>query len=59
MIARLESVEVHILGADNAGKPIVYWNRLREYWFSYFVKAGAHVQSYAVLRELRELEVEP
>ena len=32
MIARLQNVEVYVLGADNAGKPIGCWNRLREYY---------------------------
>jgi len=56
LIARLGNVGVHVLGVDNAGKPIIYWNRLREYWLSYFVEVGAHVQSYAVLREIPRME---
>ena len=54
-IARLEHVEVHVLGVDNAGRPIAYWNQLREYWIEYFMHAGAHVQSYSVLREPPQL----
>jgi hypothetical protein len=56
LIARLGKVEVYVLGVDNAGKPIAYWNLLQEYWIGYFTKAGAHVQSYSVLRELGALE---
>ncbi len=56
LIVNLTSVEVYVLGVDNAGKPLAYWNRLREYWMEYFKKAGAHVQSYSVLREFRNLE---
>ena len=56
MIARLQNVEVYVLGADNAGKPIGCWNRLREYWIEYFKKAGSYVQTYSVLRELRAIE---
>ena len=56
LIARLRNVEVYVLGADNAGRPIVYWKRLREYWLEYFTKAGARVESYSVLRYLRELK---
>ncbi len=56
LISRLGSVEVYVLGVDNAGKPIAYWDLLREYWLDYFAKAGSHVQSYSVLREVRELE---
>lgn len=55
-IASLPNVEVDVLGVDNAGKSIDYWGRLREYWLSYFVKAGAHVENYSVLRELHEIE---
>jgi hypothetical protein len=56
LIAGLGNVEVYILGVDNAGKSIAYWNRLREYWLEYFKKAEADVQSYTVLRELRDIE---
>ncbi|MGO9642360.1 MAG: hypothetical protein ACLP1Y_13775 [Candidatus Acidiferrales bacterium] len=52
LIAHLVTVEVYVLGVDNAGKPLAYWNRLREYWIEYFKKAGAHVESYSVLRQL-------
>jgi hypothetical protein len=55
-IAHLWNVDVYVLGADNAGRPIAYWNRLRKYWFVYFTKAGAHVNNYSVLREFRALE---
>lgn len=56
LIAHLATVEVYVLGVDNAGKPLAYWNRLREYWIEYFKKAGANVESYSVLRELRGIE---
>ena len=45
-----------VIFSDNAGKPIAYWERLREYWAEYFKKAGANVQSYSILREFRDLE---
>jgi hypothetical protein len=47
---------VYVLGVDNAGRSLAYWNRLRDYWIEYFKKAGAHVESYSVLRELRGIE---
>ncbi len=31
---------------------------LREYWLEYFKEAGAHVEGYSVLRELRGIEPE-
>ncbi len=55
LISRLDSVEVYVLGADNAGKPIIYWGLLRGYWLEYFRKTGAHVQTYSALRELPEI----
>jgi len=56
LVARLGDVKVYVLGADNAGRPIAYWDRVRDYWLEYFMKAGARVQRYSVLRELRELD---
>ena len=56
LVARLGNVNRYALGVDNAGKPIAYWERLREYWAEYFKKAGANVQSYSILREFRDLE---
>jgi len=55
LIAPLENVGVYALGVDSAGRPIAYWNRLREYWSEYFRKAGAHVENYSVFREVRLL----
>jgi hypothetical protein len=46
-----------VLGVDNAGRPIEYWGRLRDFWLGYFGKAGANVRSYSVLRELRNPEI--
>src|ERR1700722_6181756 len=59
LIAHLENVEAYVLGADNADKPIGYWDRLRQYWSSYFKKAGSRVQSYSVLRESQVMAVKP
>jgi hypothetical protein len=56
LVARLGDVKVYVLGADNAGRPIAYWERVRDYWLEYFTKAGARVESYSVLRELRALD---
>jgi hypothetical protein len=52
LVARLANVDVYVLGVDNSGKPIAYWDRLREFWFEYFTKAGANVRSYSPLREI-------
>jgi hypothetical protein len=55
LIARLENIDVYVLGVDNAGRPIEYWGRLRNFWLGYFARAGANVQSYSILRGLRQL----
>jgi hypothetical protein len=56
LMARLDNIEVQVLGVDNAGRSIAYWDRVREYWLEYFSKAGAHVENYSVLREFQMLE---
>jgi hypothetical protein len=50
----LKGVEVHVLGADNAGKPLNYWTELRDLWSNYFAKTGAQLKTYTVLRILPE-----
>ena len=50
LVADLHSVEVHVLGVDNAGKPMRYWTQLRQFWLMYFAKGGAKVAQYSVLR---------
>jgi hypothetical protein len=56
LIAKLPNVEVHVMGVDNAGKPISYWNQLRDYWLGYLTKAGAHVESYSVMHDFQNIE---
>jgi hypothetical protein len=51
LVARLENVEVYVLGVDNARRQIDYWGRLRDFWVGYFAKSGTNVTSYSVLRE--------
>jgi hypothetical protein len=52
LIPNLKDVEVYVLGVDGAGKPISYWQGLRDFWQAYFKKAGANVRSYTILREV-------
>jgi hypothetical protein len=54
-IPDLHGVEVHVLGADNAGKPMSYWTALRDFWTAYFKRTGADLKSYSVLREPPDL----
>jgi hypothetical protein len=56
LIACLGNVEVYVMGVDNTGRTIAYWDRVRDYWLEYFVKAGSRVYRYSVLRELQELD---
>ena len=56
LIPDLKNVEVYVLGADGAGKPIGYWQGLRDFWQAYFKKAGANVRSYTILREVPVLQ---
>jgi hypothetical protein len=56
LVASLAYVDVYVVGVDNAGKPIAYWDRLRQYWLAFFAAAGAHVHSYSVLREFQMFE---
>jgi hypothetical protein len=52
LIVPLKNVEVQVLGVDNSAKQPVYWEGLREFWVTYFKKAGADVTGYSVLRDL-------
>lgn len=37
----LQDVEVHVLGADGAGKSLAYWESLRQFWIEFFHLKGA------------------
>ena len=56
MVASLQNVQVYVLGVDNATKQLTYWQRLQQFWLGYFMKAGAHVERYSLLREVPQLE---
>lgn len=55
LVASLKGVEVYALGVDASGKSVGYWNSLRDFWLSYFGKAGAKVRAYSMLRDLPQL----
>lgn len=55
-VACLQGIKVSVLGVDNIGKGIGYWNSLRGFWMTYFSKAGAEVVGYSVLRNPGSLE---
>jgi hypothetical protein len=55
LITDLRGVDIDVCGADNDGKNVTYWNRLREFWIEYFGKCQATVGSYSALRDTPNL----
>jgi hypothetical protein len=51
LIARLQHVDLYVLGVDGTGKPLNYWNSLRDFWEAYFRRAGADLKEYSALRD--------
>ncbi len=51
LIARLQNVDLYVLGVDGTGKSLAYWNSLRDFWEAYFHKAGANLKKYSTLRD--------
>jgi hypothetical protein len=47
----LQRVRVYALGVDGAGKDLMYWERLRQFWTEYFRDAGADLRCFSVLRD--------
>jgi len=56
---RLPDVNVYALGVDGAGKSMIFWCDLEEFWVQYFHKSGARLQSFSALRKLSGLHVSP
>jgi hypothetical protein len=52
LIAKLQTVDVYVVGVDGAGKSLPYWNRLRTFWESYFQNGGADLRRYSAVRDL-------
>ena len=50
-LADLHGVEVYALGVDAAGKEVAQWDHVRQFWVTYFTKAGAILRSYSIMRE--------
>jgi hypothetical protein len=53
-IANLGGVHAYVLGVDGAGKSLLYWQSLREFWTEYFMEAGADLRRFSVLRDSPE-----
>jgi hypothetical protein len=56
LFADLTSVEVFVLGANAAGKRVTQWESLKQFWTSYFKRAGAILSGYSILCEPPQLE---
>jgi hypothetical protein len=50
ILAELKNVQVYTLGVDGAGKSLVYWQTLRDFWAEYFRMSGANMRVYSALR---------
>jgi hypothetical protein len=50
-LAKLDAVEVYVVGVDDNGKSLRYWQTLRTFWLEYFKASGAKLRTYSVLRE--------
>jgi hypothetical protein len=52
IVADLHAAQVFALGVDGVGKPIIYWQSLRDFWAEYFRSAEADLKEYSVVRDL-------
>jgi hypothetical protein len=50
ILAELKGVQAYALGVDEAGKSLVYWQNLRDFWAEYFRMSGANMPVYSALR---------
>jgi hypothetical protein len=56
LLTNLSGVEVFVLGADAAGANVSQWESLKQFWTTYFKKAGATLSGYSILCEVPRLE---
>jgi hypothetical protein len=47
LVARLDGVQVWMLGVQTVGTDIAQWRDLKAFWTEYFLKAGAHVKTFS------------
>jgi hypothetical protein len=52
LIADLPSVDVYVLGVDNAGKDLEYWQKRHAFWLTYFKASNAQVRQYSTLSNI-------
>ncbi len=51
LTADLQRTRAYSLGVDGAGKDLMYWEHLRQFWTEYFRDAGADLLCFSVLRD--------
>jgi hypothetical protein len=49
--ADLQRTRAYSLGVDGAGKDLMYWEHLQQFWTEYFRYAGADMHCFSVLRD--------
>ncbi len=50
LIARLDGVDVYVVGVDAATRSLAYWQSLRDFWTEYFKRAGSTLKTFTVTR---------
>lgn len=51
MITPLDNIEVYVMGVHTIGKDAAYIESLERFWRTYFIKAGANLKTFTILRE--------
>ncbi len=49
-LSDLQGIEIRVLGADDSGRSIAEWQKLRAFWSECFGRAGATMRTYIVMR---------
>ena len=52
----LHGVRVYALGVDGSGLSIASWGTLWQFWAKYFLKTGADLRSFSILRVVPNLQ---
>jgi hypothetical protein len=56
LFADLHGVDVYAEGVDAARESIAYWQRLRDFWTTYFARDGATLAGYSALRDVPKFD---
>jgi hypothetical protein len=47
----LKDVTVYVLGANAGGYTTSEWDSLKQFWMTYFDRAGANIEGYSILAD--------